>query len=301
MSTIDASPVWRSLLSVPVNVPRFVDKAHDRGADGVILDLEDSVPASEKDSARGLVEAAAASVSQRGADVLVRINRPLEMAVRDIEACIAPGIAALMLPKVQSAGHIQLLAELVDRLEQERGMTHGSTRFIAMVETADAFLSLGEIAKAHPRMVSVVLGGEDFALDVGFKPDPVVYQYPKQQTLIAARAAGLMPLGLIGTVADYSDDEAFLDMVRNSARFGMEGASCIHPRNVESLNIGFTPEADDVALARKILALDGEHAAQGRGSWELDGKMIDVPVVERARRLVSRADRIEAREALKKA
>ena len=290
-------PVWRSLLYVPVNVDRFVDKAHTRGADGVILDLEDSVTPSEKAHARTLVQDAAVRVSRNGADVLVRINRPLDLAVRDIEAAISPAVAALKLPKVQSPEHVQLLAELVDELEASRGMAVGHTRLVAMVETADAFFAIDRIAKASPRLASVVLGGEDFALDVGFKPDPQVYQYPKQLALIAARAAGLTPMGLIGTVADYSDNDAFLEVVKHSARFGLEGASCIHPKNVPMLNLGFTPDAEEVAHARKVVELDEKHSAQGRGSWELDGKMIDIPVVERARRLVARADRIAAREA----
>ena len=288
-------PVWRSLLYVPVNVDRFVDKAHTRGADGIILDLEDSVPPSEKDHARTLIDAAAAKVSQNGADVLVRINRPLDLAIRDIEAAVSPAVTALKVPKVQSAEHVQLLAEFIDELEQARGMPIGHTRLIAMVETADAFFSIDKIAKASPRLASVVLGGEDFALDVGFKPDPAVYQYPKQQALIAARAAGLTPMGLIGTVADYSDNDAFLEVVRNSARFGLEGASCIHPKNVAMLNLGFSPDPEEVAYARKLVQLDAKYAAEGRGSWELDGKMIDIPVVERARRLVNRADKIAAR------
>jgi citrate lyase subunit beta/citryl-CoA lyase len=289
-------PVWRSLLYVPVNVDRFVDKAHTRGADAIILDLEDSIAPADKASARERVQDAAAKVSRGGADVLVRINRSLGLAVRDLEAVISPAISALKLPKIASASHVALLAEYVAELEAERGMVVGTTRFVAMVETAQAFFSLHEIACAHSRLVSVVLGGEDFALDVGFEPDPAVYQYPKQQTVIAARAAGLVPLGLIGTVADFSDDDAFLAMVRNSARFGMEGASCIHPKNVPLLNRGFTPDPQAVKRARRIIQLDAQHAGEGRGSWEFDGKMIDIPVVERARGLVARADRIASRE-----
>lgn len=289
-------PVWRSLLYVPVNVDKFVDKAHTRGADAIILDLEDSIPPSEKDRARTLVEDAAAKVGRLGADVMVRINRPIGMAVRDIEACVSPAVNALQLPKISSADHVRLLAEHVSELEAARGMRIGTTRFVAMVETANAFFSMHAIANAHPRMVSVLLGGEDFAMDVGFKPDPDVYRYPKQHTMLAARAAGLIPLGLIGTVADYSDNDAFLATVRESARFGMEGASCIHPKNVPILNLGFTPDPDEVGYARRIIQQDAAAAAEGRGSWELDGKMIDIPVVERARRLVARADRIAARE-----
>lgn len=290
-------PVWRSLLYVPVNVPRFVDKAHARGADGVILDLEDSIPPAEKDAARSLVEPAAARIAGHGTDVLVRINRPLALAVRDVEAAVCPAVRALFLPKVRSAEHVAMLAELLAEVETARGMREGHTRLIPMVETADAFFAFHAIAKASPRNASVVLGGEDFALDVGFVPDPTVFQYPKQQALIAARAAELTPLGLIGTVADYDDEAAFRAMVRNSARFGFEGASCIHPKNVAALNEGFSPDPEQVAQARRIIELDAGHAAAGRGSWQLDGKMIDIPVVERARRLVARAERIAARAA----
>lgn len=289
-------PVWRSLLYVPVNVERFVDKAHARGADGVILDLEDSIPPSEKGAARRLVEGAAGRIARHGTDVLVRINRPLGLAVRDVEAAVCPDVCALLLPKVHGAEHVALLAELVGEIETARGMREGHTRLIPMIETADAFFAFHAIAKCSTRLASVVLGGEDFALDVGFAPDPAVYQYPKQQAVIAARAAGLTPLGLIGTVADYDDEAAFLAMVRNSARFGFEGASCIHPKNVPALNAGFSPDPAQVEYARRLIALDAEHAAKGRGSWRLDGKMIDIPVVERARRLVARAERIAVRE-----
>ena len=184
-------PVWRSLLYVPVNVDRYVDKAHTRGADGIILDLEDSVPPAEKDHARTLLQGAAEKVSRNGADVLVRINRPLALAVRDIEAAVSPGIAALKLPKVQSADHVRLIADLLDEVETAKGMPIGSTWLLPMVETADAFFAIHEIAKASPRVYTVLLGGEDFALDCGFAPDPEVYQYPKQQSIFAARAAAM--------------------------------------------------------------------------------------------------------------
>lgn len=294
-ATTNDNPVWRSLLYVPVNVDRYVDKAHTRGADGVILDLEDSVTPSEKDHARTLIQEAAMKVARNGADVLVRINRELELAVRDIEAAISPLVTALKLPKVQSADHVKLLAELVDSLEAKRGMRVGTTRLIPMVETANAFFSMDAIARASPRVATVLLGGEDFALDCGFEPDPEVYQYPKQQSLLAARAAGLTPMGLIGTVADFSDADAYRAVVRHSAKFGFEGASCIHPANVPVLNEEFSPKPEAVAHARRIVEGDKKAIAEGRGSWSLDGKMIDIPVVIRAQRLIARADRIAAR------
>src|SRR4029077_2327273 len=141
-------PVWRSMLFVPVTQRRFVEGAARRGADAIILDLEDSVAPSEKERARTLIPEAAGIVSQGGADVVVRINRPLRMAVRDIEAAVGPGVLALALPKIDSAEHVRLLAEIVDEVEHERGMAPGTTRLIAMVETAAAFFRLAEIARA---------------------------------------------------------------------------------------------------------------------------------------------------------
>ena len=290
-------PVWRSLLYVPVNVPKFVDKAHTRGADAVQLDLEDSVPNSQKAEARKMVQEAADIVSQAGADVVVRINQPLRHAVPDIEACISPRIAALALPKCNSAGHIQLLAEMVEELEEERGMVAGHTKFLTMVETADAFFELRDIAKAHPRVVVLMLGGEDFALSLHMEPTPETMLYPKQHAVIAARAAGILPYGIIGTVADYSDHEAYKAMVRKSAKFGFEGASCIHPAIVPMLNEGFTPAKEDEDLARRIVDAWDENEADGRGSFELEGKMIDVPVVLRAQRVIAKCDAIRAKNA----
>ncbi len=290
-------PVWRSLLYVPVNVPKFVDKAHTRGADAVQLDLEDSVPNSQKAEARKMVQEAADIVSQAGADVVVRINQPLRLAVPDIEACISPRIAALALPKCNSAGHIQLLAEMVEELEEERGMVTGHTKFLTMVETADAFFELRDIAKAHPRVVVLMLGGEDFALSLHMEPTPETMLYPKQHAVIAARAAGILPYGIIGTVADYSDHEAYKAMVRKSAKFGFEGASCIHPAIVPMLNEGFTPAKEDEDLARRIVDAWDENEAAGRGSFELEGKMIDVPVVLRAQRVIAKCDAIRAKNA----
>jgi citrate lyase subunit beta/citryl-CoA lyase len=286
-------PLWRSLLFVPVNVPHYVEKAHQRGADGIILDLEDSVPLAEKATARTLVAAAARQVGRDGADVLVRVNQPLEHCVRDIEASVSPEIAALMLPKVDSASHVRLLAELVDRIEAAKGMPVGHTKFVILVETAEAFSRLGEIAAAHPRNVAISLGVEDFATSTNSVPESDVVLYPKQQTVIAACAAGILPMGTIGSVANFSDDEANAKVIRNSRRFGFRGSACIHPRVVPLLNQGFGAGADEVAAAERILAGFEQAKAQGRASIAVDGKMIDYPIVERAQRLLDRHRRAE--------
>ena len=127
----------------------------------------------------------------------------------DLEAAISPRVQALAVTKVDSADHIRLVAEVVSELEAERGMAVGATQFIAMIETPSAWFRMPEIAKADRRIVALTLGGEDFALSVGMLPTAEALFMPKQQLAIAARAAGILPLGFIGTVADYKDLDAF--------------------------------------------------------------------------------------------
>ena len=288
-------PAWRSLLFVPVVREKFVASAHTRGADGIILDLEDSVPEAEKDRARGLVAAAAKEVSKNGADVLVRINRPWHQAFLDIEAVVGPDVMALMCPKVESPEHLGVIAELLDATEAARGLHVGHTRLIALVETADAYFRMREIAKATPRLVGLSLGAEDFALAVGMEPIGETLEAPKQTMIIAARAAGILPLGFMGTVADFGDLDAFRQLVHRSRKFGFAAASCIHPSVVHVLNeeYGVSPEAVD--RAKRMIAAYDDVIARGIGAVTFEGKMIDVPVVEREKALLRQAERFAAR------
>ena len=290
-------PVWRSLMYVPVNVDKFVDKAHTRGADVIQLDLEDSIPPAEKDKARTLIENAAAKVRRGGADVVVRINRPLALTVRDLEHSIRPDVDGIAITKVDSASHVRLLDELVTELEEKRAMPIGHTRFIIMIETADAFFRMHEIVLACERTVACCIGGEDFALECNMQPTGQALFYPKQHMIIAANAAGILPLGFMDSVASFGDWDNFRKMVRRSRDFGFMGAGCIHPGQVTIVNEEYTPSAEEVAYAEKVIAMDKEAAAAGRGSFRIDGKMIDIPVVVRAEKLLRRYEAIRAREA----
>ncbi len=290
-------PVWRSLMYVPVNVDKYVDKAHTRGADVIQLDLEDSVPPGEKDKARTLVEKAAAKVRRAGADVVVRINRPLSMTVRDIEHSVCPDVNGIAITKADSGSHVRLLDELVTELEEKRGMPVGHTKFITMIETPDAFFRFQEITQSSDRIVACNIGGEDFALNCNMQPTGEALFYPKQHMIIAANAAGIIPLGFVDSVAGFGDWDNFRKMVRRSRDFGFMGAGCIHPGQVTIVNEEYTPTAKDVEYAKKVIALDKEAAAAGRASFALDGKMIDIPIIVRAQKLIKRYEAIKAREA----
>jgi len=286
-------PVWRSLLYVPVNQERFVAKAHTRGADALILDLEDSIAPSEKAGARTLVPDAAARVGQAGADVLVRINAPWDLARDDLKASICAAVGGLVLPKVEDAAHVRHLADRVSALEAAQGRTDGATVFFVLVETPQGVLRMEEIAAAHPRVVAISVGCEDLSAAMGTEPDALIY--PNMHCLVCARAAGILPMGFIGTIADYKDLDAFRGMVERSRGLGFEGAAAIHPAQVAVLNQVHTPDAADADRARAMVAAYEAAYAQGVGAVEFEGRMIDVPVVERARNVVRRMDAIQAR------
>ncbi|MBO8140842.1 MAG: CoA ester lyase [Firmicutes bacterium] len=285
-------PAWRSLLYVPAHVDRFVEKASARGADAVILDLEDSVPATEKERAREKARHAAAMLANDGVDVLVRINRPWRWAIRDLEAVVGPGVRAVVVPKADSAAHIKLLGEVVGELERERDVPWGSTGVVALIESAEALRDAHAIAGADPRVVALMLGSEDFAAATGMDPDGEGVLYAKLQIVLAARACGIVPLGLAGSIANYKNAEQLRSIARKSRSLGFEGSPCVHPAQIPILNEAFSPSAEEVAHAQNVVQAYERASAQGIGALEVDGRMVDVPVVERARRVLERARRL---------
>lgn len=284
-----ALPNWRSLLYVPATRESFVAKAHTRGADAIILDLEDAVAVAEKPAARAALASAIPRVRQGGAEVCVRINRPLRMAEQDIEAAVAAGADVLVLTKLMGPDHVRLLSELIAESEAAHGVAIGHTRCIGLVETADALSAMEAIARADPRMVALGAGGEDLATDLGAEPSPDALYLPKMLAVMAARAAGILPLGFIGTVAGLSDPEGYRAMLRRSRKLGFACASCVHPSQVEVINAEYGDSAEAVAEARRMVAAFAESLAKGIGAVTFEGRMIDEPVVERARRLLARA------------
>ena len=287
-------PNWRSLLYVPATEERFIAKAHERGADAIILDLEDAVAPSAKAAARAGLAAAVprvrrAGATGRAADVCVRINRPLGLALADIDAAVAAGADALVLTKLLGPDHVRLLAEQVTAAEAAYGATHGRTLLIGLVETAAAVPRMEAIAGADPRMVALGAGGEDLATDLEMKPSADALYLPKMLCVLAARAAGILPLGFIGTVAGLDDPDGYRAMLRRSRAMGFACASCVHPSQVAVINEEYGGRPEDLAQARRIVAAFEAGLAAGIGAVSLEGRMIDAPIAQRAQRLIARA------------
>lgn len=288
-------PVWRSQLFVPATAERFIAKGPEVGADALILDLEDSVAANAKASAREAAPDVVRGFAARGIDTLVRINRPWRLAVRDLEAVVLPELTALLCPMVDSADHVVALSETVAELEAERGIPSGRIRLVLAVETAKGYLNLRAIAHADPRSVALSLGSEDFSLSMGMTPDEETLFGPKQQMVACANEAGLLPMGFVGSIAEFRDIERFRRIVRRSKKMGLKGATCIHPNQVRICNEEFGPSEAEIEEARRIVVAYDEALDRGDGAISVDGKMVDVPVAERAKALLRIADAIAAR------
>jgi citrate lyase subunit beta/citryl-CoA lyase len=295
--------VRRSALILPVNVRRFVERAYTRGADAIVLDLEDSVPPSAKALARTQVRESIELAGRGGADVQVRINKPFDLAVLDLDASIWSGLSGIVFPKVESAIEVQIIDRLIAEREMARGLPVGQTELSILVESALGVQHMAEIACASPRIVSLSLGAEDFARDIGVEPTPDGSEqaYGKGMVIVAARLAGVQPMGLTSTLANFTDLDGLTRSATLAASQGFRGASCIHPAQVPILNAAYSPGPAALAYAQRIMNVYDETEAAGRASVALDGTMIDIPIVERARTLVRRAQAIQAFEAKKQA
>ena len=291
--------VRRSSLIFPVNVPRFVEKAYTRGADCVIMDLEDSVPGAEKDSARALVKGSIPVVGKGGGDVAVRINRPLEEARRDLEASVWPGLTCVALPKVESAEEVRLRDSVITELEARRGLPPGSVQLAVSVETALGVIRAFEIASASPRIVTIGVGAEDLTQEMGVQTSVGGEElwYARSKVLMDAYAAGVQPMGLIGVEPfSWREPEKAYDAAVNSRRLGYKGAQSIHPAPIPHLNRGFSVPEGEVDYMRRALDAFEEGLERGTASVNLEGRMIDIATAERCRKVLRRAVAIEEME-----
>ena len=285
--------MWRSLLFIPVLSEQFLDKAHQRGADAIILDLEDSIAKEQKSLARDKLADAITRIKNNAPeqDIVVRINSPWRLAVRDLENAVLPEVKAIMIPKAAGPDHIQALDELIAELEVEQGMESGTIGLLALIETPQAFLRVQEIAHSSARLWAMSLGGEDFAAALGTQPTVDLLSQPHQQLVIAAKAAGKVALGYPGSVAEFQDLDVFRKGVELGRIHGCEGGSAIHPAQVAVLNDVFTPSQQEIDFAERCVAAYEQALQEGKGAISLDGKMLDVPVIEQARNLLTRAKR----------
>ena len=280
----------RTLLFAPGNHARRVEKALSLAADGVILDLEDAVAVSEKEAAREAV--VAAFPRPRAGALYVRVNAiSTEWCYGDIVSVVRSGMDGIILPKVEAPDHLKTADWLIGALERERGLPPGGIDLIPIIETALGFRALDAIAGACPRVKRLAFGAGDFTLDVGMIWSRDEHELLPQRSacVMASRAAGIEPP--LDTVwADLRDTEGFALSAARAAALGFQGKMCIHPDQIAPANAAFTPDADTLSKARRVVAAFEQAEAQGLASIQLDGQFIDYPIVQRARRVVAQGE-----------
>lgn len=266
----------RSLLYVPADNPRFIEKAHARGADAIILDLEDSVLPENKPSARNALRTNVKSVGQSGAKVFVRINADIETALQDAKAASEAGAFGIYVSKA----NVQKLDTLNKCLDQS---VETKLALVALIEDPAGVLDVREIAK-QSSLIALSLGGEDLATAMGAHPTPDVLRFPRQLVHYAAKERGLLSIGLFQSTAAFGDLDALTAAAREARQHGFDGATCVHPTAVPILNLAFSPSTEEIEWATKVVAA-AENSRSG--ALNIDGQMIDAPVIARARNILN--------------
>lgn len=291
-------PARRSALILPINVPRFVERAHLRDADAIVLDLEDAVPAAEKVGARRLIPDALRAVARGGAEVGVRVNNVPALLADDIDAAVHPGLDTINFPKAESVDQVRAVVARLERLERKRGLAPGHVRLSLALETPRGLLAAREIAGASDRIATMSVGVEDYCLELGVEPsaDGLELLYAVSTVVTVCKATGIQPTGLLGSIAGFRDIAVFEAAAQRARQLGCVGAGCIHPDQVVVLNRVFSPDPARVAYAERVVAAFDEGVRRGTASVDVDGKMVDVPVYRRALVVLERARAVAGTE-----
>ena len=277
----------RTYLFAPGNHARKVEKVFVAGADAAILDLEDAVAVAEKEGTRAPVVASLRAA--RPCRGFVRVNAfDTRYFAGDLEAVIGPGLDGIVLPKVESAEQLRAVDARMAELERQKGATPGAIDLMPIIETAKGLEAVSAIAAAGTRARRMCFGAVDFAKDVGMRltRDEWELTPARARIAVASRAAGLeAPIDTV--YVHYRDAEGLEQSAVRALTLGFQGKMCIHPDQVVAVNAAFTPTADEVAKAEKIVAAFEKAEAAGSASIVVDGFFVDYPVVDQARRTLA--------------
>jgi citrate lyase subunit beta / citryl-CoA lyase len=288
----------RTALFVPGNRPDRVDKAVHAGADAVILDLEDAVALSEKAKARQIAREKVLAYGDKR--MIVRVNGfDSGLLHDDLAETIVENLECVMVPKVDDAEHIRKIHRLLVALETERGIRPGSIGVIPLIETAKGVQNIFRIVseRTEPsRIRTVAFGAADFTLDMGTEMtrEGTELVYPRSRIPIACRAAGIAPPLDTPYMMDLKDLDALRADARMAKKLGFQGKLCIHPNQIKPCHEVFSPTKEEIRYAERVIGAFDKAEAEGIAAIQLDGKFIDYPIVEKARRIIHLAPNTES-------
>jgi citrate lyase subunit beta/citryl-CoA lyase len=281
------------MLYVPGNNPGMIRDAHIYGADAIMFDMEDSVSLNEKDAARLLVYEALKTCDFGQTEVLVRVNGLNTPYGRDdFETIVRAKPDAIRLPKTETPEDVQEADALITQIEKQIGLKQGTIKLMAAIESALGVINAYKIATASSRLIGIAIGAEDFVTDLKTtrSPDGIELLAARSQILFAARAAGIDALDTV--FSDVDDEEGFIREVKLIKQLGFDGKSLINPRQITIVHDLYTPTEDEMMKSIQVIEAAKEAEEKGSGVISLNGKMIDKPIVERARRVLELAEAV---------
>jgi citrate lyase beta subunit len=281
-------PSRRALLYMPGDNWKMITKSVTLGVDSICMDMEDGTAVNRKAEARATIAKALRELDFGKSEKLARINPVGSGWERDdIEAVLPHRPDGIVIAKVESFEQVEWAGKIIEAAELKYGWPLNSIRVLIGAETAKGILNLKEIA-SHPRLDAIIFGGEDFAASIGATrtKDSVELLYARQAVVVACAANDLQAIDIVAI--DYKDIEALRVESEFGARLGFAGKQIIHPAQVEPVQKAFTPSTEAVAYARRIVETFETSQREGKGAFSLDGKMIDMPLVKNARKVLER-------------
>lgn len=288
---MNSSKVMRSRLVIPINVDKFIQKAVERNADLIVLDLEDSIPETQKDEARLRIPEAINQLSFNITPVYIRVNADKDLLYKDIEQAVMDGVAGIILPKAESEQVIQEVDEFITVLEKKKHLQVGTFKISLLIETAKGMQALNDVLKSSDRIDTVSIGMEDLSADMGFminERTTDALNIFRMQLVTAAVANNVLPMGTMGSISNYTDLDKYRKHVREAFELGFVGTSCIHPNQVAILNEVFHYNDEELKEAKEIVDTFEKALEQGRASSSYKGQMIDYPHYAKYKQVVER-------------
>jgi citrate lyase beta subunit len=268
---------------------KMITKSITLGVDSICMDMEDGTAVNKKAEARETIAKALQELDFGSSEKLARINSVGSGWEKDdIEAVLPYQPDGIVIPKVESVEQIEWASKMIESAELKYGWKVNSIRILIGIETAKGILNLKEIA-SHPRLDAMIFGGEDFAASIGAKrtKEAIELLYARQAVIVACAAYDLQAIDIV--TIDYKDEELLKSESEFGARLGFSGKQIIHPVQVAVVQKAFTPSEEEIAYAKRIVETFEASQKEGRGAYSLDGKMIDMPLLKHAQKILARA------------